>query len=181
MEAAGSSLGTGHILLSHAPSPAPGGAPGSREIQARIPIPELPARLGVTESLVVQGGWGLGEAEIFLESGNDAEHPWRLHLTQGERNPPSAVGIVALDGSLAQPSMGKRPPRKNGAFFWETKTIPKSPWRTRAPWGERVPSARIPNIRDPKEQGHLGCDELCWTQAPAAPWAPGFGKSIPKT
>lgn len=38
------------------------------------------------------------------------------------------------------------------------------------------PAAGIPNIRDPKGQGHLGMDEPHWTQAPGSPdTAAGLG------
>lgn len=86
---------------------------------------------------------------------------------------------------------GKDPPGRRKIFFLGEENHPQIPAGLLGDQGSvgGFPPAGIPNIRDPKGQGNLGMDEPCWTQAPAAvmlqlglaPWAPGFGKGIPKT
>lgn len=138
----GSSLSTGQILLSHAPSPVPGGAPGSGESQ-HFGKDKFP-------SLLCSGSpwWskGVGRSRDFPRAG--AEHSWILP------QPGNCDSGWEPGAAEACPSFpwGKIP-QKNGVFPWEIKSIPKSLRGTRGVAGG-FPSARIPNIKDPKTQGH---------------------------
>lgn len=98
------------------------------------------------------------------------------------------MGIVTLGGSLellrlGPAAHGEKFPRKNEAFIWEEKSIPKSPWGIR---GSHLPASQTSRTLKDRD---IHMDEPHWTQAPAALMlqldlglsAPGFGKGIPKT